>query len=253
MSQELKREVVSTLLKTYSVQKLNQNLKTWIVFKTVAIEEQEIEFDKHYYSTVDQDSTYLLKNASLTIKYYVSQELQSKKNPENNIFIKARWSDNSKFVREVRSTLCPDQICIPSFFTLEYFLRTKKIYIDTNRIDSLLKYDFDTERHIPLTDKDAEALNCLLKNEIDDEKSFLWNFRGIKRVGEIKEVEEVEVDSVSGASKVADVSQGSCPIPEGALWTTLTVFAHAYEMKHKIERMPLYTIFQAQENHFSDE
>lgn len=137
-----------------------------------------------------------------------------------------------RVVKRIISTLCTgDDRCSASSFGLTYHLKTHYItVINDSHGPGLLKYDFDQAREVGFTKEDLKNLNCILRTELNDPESYLWQFEGVKKYDQ----PEHETDGITGATSLADIANYECAVPEGGLWTTLTVFAHAYEFGHQV-------------------
>jgi hypothetical protein len=133
------------------------------------------------------------------------------------------------------ATLCQqDDRCSASSFILKYHLKTHYITVSNDHEGpGLLKYDFNQAREVSFTHQDIKKLNCILRTELNDPTSYLWAFEGVEKYDQ----PSLEVDAVTGATSLMDIDNYECGIPDGALWTTLTVFAHAYEFGHQVRQI----------------
>lgn len=138
--------------------------------------------------------------------------------------------------KRLYSTLCSgDARCSASSFTLIYNLRTNFVTVENgNQNFGLLKYNFDREVEEPFSHKDIEDLNCLLRTELHKPDSYLWDFEGVEKYDD--DTEKLKIDGFSGATSLNKSNNLECQPPDGGLWTTLTVFAHAYEFGHQVRR-----------------
>lgn len=235
--------IIQNILKKYSIEDLNQNTRSWLNYVTVHVPDQIFDFGVHFYAAANDDlNLYHASNIAFDLQYAVLEPIKSKKDAEKKIKLKIQWHKNSEFHREVYSTLCPEQVCIPSFFKLSYNLSTKMLKADyIEGMSGPMKYNFKDEMHYVFTADDMGALNCILNMEIDNPDSFLWEnpierYLGADSQASI-EIEPMKdrLDGVTGATDLVNAPYDNCPVPKGGLWTTVTVFAHGYEMYRRID------------------
>lgn len=141
---------------------------------------------------------------------------------------------NGHAKKEIHSTLCSgDDRCSLSRFELNYHFATQYITV-TNVDQGLIKYDFENEIEIPLTTKDIQSLNCILRHELYKDDSYLWNYQGMQKYDD-------DSPMVDGTTAATRLQKGNleCEVPDGALWTTLTVYAHAYAFKNQVQSQSL--------------
>ncbi|MCI5071713.1 hypothetical protein MRY82_02065 [bacterium] len=235
--------VIQKILKNNSIAELNANTRKWINYATVHVPDQIIDFGIQFYSAENDNlNEYHTSNVAFDLQYAVLEPLKSKKDAAKKIKLKIQWHKNSVLHREVYSTLCPEQVCIPSFFKLSYNLETKMLKADyIEGMSGPLKYNFHDETHHVFTAGDMGALNCILNMEIDNPDSFLWEnpierYLGADSQNSI-DIEPMKdrLDGVTGATNLVNAPYDNCPVPQGGLWTTVTVFAHGYEMFRRID------------------
>ncbi|HMQ09956.1 MAG TPA: hypothetical protein PKC21_03420 [Oligoflexia bacterium] len=235
--------IIQKILKNHSIAELNENTRAWLNYATVHVPDQVFDFGLHFYAAANDDlNEYHASNIAFDLQYAVLEPIVSKKDAAKKIKLKIKWHKNSVLHREVYSTLCPEQVCIPSFFKLSYNLETKMLKADyIEGMSGPLKYDFQNETHHVFTAEDMGALNCILNMEIDNPDSFLWEnpierYLGADSQASI-DIEPMKdrLDGITGATDLVNAPYDNCPVPKGGLWTTVTVFAHGYEMYRRID------------------
>lgn len=235
-----KNKIIRMILNQVPMSTLNEDSSNWVYFTTVYLPDQDFDFGEQFYQAVNAHHIYHAKHIEFDILYKVVGPINSERDAYQNIALKMKWSEKAEMTRDVLSTLCPEGQCIPSPFRLSYRFAPRKVRVYP--IDSKagpLKYNFDSETHHLFSVDDLRNLNCLLETEIYASGSFFWN-NPIKRFKMFAPAEDAEdLDGVTGATRLTAYPFLGCDIPEGGLWTSVTIFAHGYEMKERIQHLSL--------------
>ncbi|MEZ4703785.1 MAG: hypothetical protein R3A11_01055 [Bdellovibrionota bacterium] len=271
----VEQKIMKQIAKLYSIADLQQlrNKREWNRLGILHIPNHELSFGKRFYEnmeSVDEQAVYKLMDASLDIKFYVWKDIQTGDDLHEHIKLKWVWSDSARFEQSIFANLCHEK-CLPSFFSLHFFLSNHESYTHIkvtsessgkDQHAGLLKYDFDKQEHVPFTEEEIETLNVLLNHELNRRYSNIWDIDGIEPYrepqdwigsdespkvdptqslpqiqlsGNPQKTELLEFSAISSASPtLLNHPLERYDISKGGYWTVYTVFAHAYEMKEKI-------------------
>lgn len=194
--------------------------------------DHRLPLQRHFYTNLQEETDYYIRAVQFKLRMARSQETAEDADSPS---LWAQFGLDTYIERNIFSTLCPktENRCLPSMFRLRFYPATQGVRVDVvpGSERNLLKYDFEAETHLPFTEADILQLNCVLRRELHREDTYLWNYAGMIKWGTVQNegshITE-DLDGISGATRLVQKSFG-CAIPEGGLWTTLTVFAHAYE------------------------
>lgn len=245
ISESTRNHLIDKILVHTSLAQLNQSQNQWVSLTSGKIQTNTFDLGKNFYDSETPISIYTISNAEWVIKYRITDNLPSIEDLKNKIIFKIRWIKGT-VSRDVMSTLCPknarpEERCLPSSFKISYNLANSTMDISPGSGPGLLRYDFESKQHVQYTNENIASLNCILKTELPLADSFLWSFKGMKKMDQTPTIEEKtqeKVDAITGATEIANEHpKPGCQIPDGALWTTLSVFAHSYETQYKIQSL----------------